>query len=478
MATHIINKFDFATICAGVLRLIEKPDLYQKYKKFLDSEFFFYGDTSKNARSLRKLIDLLKEIDTDRSGEYAGGRARGLSIQNVDSCIHHFLPDSELKISVIELFSYMRRDDDLKAKAADIECFRVFTDYLKTLRIAKHAAPMFKEYQEGKADDAAAYLSNMLSEINAIKDPSVYSFDPERNYEDVMVGKDLGYIQDILNLGCAHIDSELGGFETQTLNVFISTPNGGKSTMCHHIIVQCFKAKKKVHVTCVEDRPKSFLSKLTAAWTGIEVRRLRKEFNNLTTQEKEQIQELKKLMKLYLKVDFVYGQNVDLIHRSKLEYDLECKVNGWTVPVVDVIDYTGHIAGRSDGDKMYEKMRTAYAARKDFALANNKIAFDFAQVNREGSKRMKGNEVLTMADLAGSFDIAQVCDNIISINRDLLDRMSHKAILHICKARDGDVGGSFQVGTKFHIAQYDMDDCTWINAEKDYVKSMLADKAI
>ena len=464
--THIVNRFDFNTICAGIVRLIERPELYSKYKKFLDSEFFFYGDTSRNAKSLRKLIDVIKEINVERGAD--------ISFSGIDSYIPVCLQNNELTEAVRELFNRMRNDDDIKMKAADPNSFRSFTDYLKTLRIAKHAAPMFKEYQDGRADEAAGHLTNMLAEINEIKDPAVYSFDPTENYEDVMVGKDLGYIQDTLSLGCEQIDSVLGGFETQTLNVFISTPNGGKSTMCHHLITQCFRAKKKVHVTCVEDRPKSFLAKLTAAWTGIEVRRLRKEFLTLTTSEKEQIGRLKLLMKEFLKVDFVYGQSVELIQKAKLEYDLECKVKGIPVPVVDIIDYTGHIAGRCAGDKMYEKMRTAYGARKDFALSNNKISFDFAQVNREGTKRMKGNEVLTMGDLAGSFDIAQVCDNIISINRDLLDTMSHKAILHICKSRDGEVGGSFKVGTKFHIAQYDMNDCEWINADKDYVRSIMA----
>jgi replicative DNA helicase len=285
-----------------------------------------------------------------------------------------------------------------------------------------------------------------------------------------MLGKDVGYIQELLYLDCEPLDNAIGGFETQTLNVFISMPNGGKSTMCHHIIKRCFEAQKRVHVTCVEDRPKSFLCKLTACITGIPVSRLRKEFRSLTTDELTQVRRVKELMAKYLKVDFVYGQGVDLIHKTKLEYDLECKVKNIAAPVVDIIDYTGHIAGRSVGDKMYEKMRAAYGARKDFALANNKIAFDFAQVNREGTKRANGDDNLTMADLAGSFDISQVCDNIISINRNMLDRSDHKATLYVAKARDGEAGGIFKVGTKYHVAQYDMASCSWENAPQDYVR--------
>lgn len=465
MAQHVINKFDYNTICAGVLRMIQKPELFRRYKKFTeDTEFFFYNDISKPAKSLRNLISQLLSMDSE-------GKTGDLSIESFDSFLA-LMPEGEARDDVRNLYARMRVDDIVKAKAADDGCFRNFLDYLKTLRIAKHATPMFQEYQAGNADKASEHMANALAEINEIKDPAVYNFDPVKNYEDVMLGKDVGYIQEVLYLGCEPLDNAIGGFETQTLNVFISMPNGGKSTMCHHIIKRCFEQRKKVHVTCVEDRPKSFLCKLTACITGIPVSRLRKEYRSLTSSELADIERVKKLMAEYLKVDFVYGQGVDMIHKAKLEYDLECKVKGNPAPVVDIIDYTGHIAGQSYGDKMYEKMRTAYGARKDFVLANNKIGFDFAQVNREGTRRANGDDSLTMADLAGSFDIAQVCDNIISINRNMVDRTEHKATLYVAKARDGEAGGIFRITTKYHIAQYDMNNAEWANASQDHVNDL------
>lgn len=469
MAQHIINRFDFNTICGGVLRLIERPDLYQKYKPFLDHEYFFYNDISAHVKALKKLLQILKSMD----GEHKTGE---MTVESVDSYLAYGLREGQVDIDTKALFARMRSEDGIKNKANDPACFKIFLDYLKVLQIAKHSGKMFQEYQAGKVDEAAKHMANALAEINSIQDPNVYTFDPIENYDDVMIGKDIGYIQDSLPLGCIHLDAALGGFETQTLNVFTSPPNGGKSAMCHHLIAQCFRHRKRIHVTCVEDRPRSFLCKLTAAWTGIEVRRLRNEYRNLTADEKLKVEQVQQLMKAYLKVDFVYGQSVEMIQKTKLDFDLECKVKGIPAPVVDIIDYTGHIAGRTLGDKMYEKLRTAYGSRKDFALANNKICFDFAQINREGSKRgPRGDELLTMSDLAGSFDIAQVCDNIISINRNMLDRSDHKATLHVCKARDGEAGGSFQVGTKFHLAQYDMADCTWVNPPSDYVRNLQAE---
>src|SRR5690606_15820435 len=106
-------------------------------------------------------------------------------------------------------------------------------------------------------------------------------------------------------------------------------------------------------------------------------------------------------------------------------------------PLINICDYTGHIAESSSGDKTYEKMRNAFAERKNYALIHNKICFDFAQVNREGSKNQYIDKILTHNDLAGSFNLAQVCDNIISLNRTQQDRIDYTSQLHVCKARDG-----------------------------------------
>jgi hypothetical protein len=185
---------------------------------------------------------------------------------------------------------------------------------------------------------------------------------------------------------------------------------------------------------------------------------VRKETDSLTDHERALIAQAKKDLQDWVRVDFVYGQGVDSIHKMKQEYDMFCMSRGIPVPIVDIVDYTGHIARLSPGDKMYEQLRNAYASRKDYMLSAGKIGFDFAQVNREGNKRLNEEKPLTMADLAGSYDLSQVCDNIISINRSDLLRESNQALLHVTKSRDGQVGDSYTVKTRFDIARYDMED--------------------
>jgi hypothetical protein len=458
------NRFDQNTILGGVKRLILKPELLHKYKKSIHPKNFFETDTSQFAKGLRLILDLLLKHIGDKEA---------LTYRSVQALIHLEYID-EKRADAMHVYGLMEVPSVTEA-SKDASCFELFTKYLQITAIARNAPDLLKEYNAGRPEDAAKFLSTMLAEVNEVKHPDETDFNMD-DFDDILGGKKDH--QDVVPflLGCEHIDGAMGGFERQTLNVFFSTTNGGKSTMGHHLITRCIQMGKYVHITCVEDRPRSFLCKITSALTGINATRLRKQYHTLTTSELQLIEVAKKQISKYVKVDFVYGQGVEFVQRLKLEYDMECKAKDKPVPEVDIIDYTGHISRHSVGEKGHEKMRHAYGVRKDFALANNKICFDFAQVNREGMKNINGksqhkeSSVLTMADLAGSFDVSQVCDSMISINRSDEDRLNYTATLHIAKSRDGEAGGIFRVGTRFDIARYIMSDCVWENAPQELFK--------
>jgi hypothetical protein len=223
----------------------------------------------------------------------------------------------------------------------------------------------------------------------------------------------------------------------------------------------CIKQKKTAHVTIVEDRPKSFARRLIASITGIPIRRLKNEFHMLTSEENALIAAAKKAIDEYIRVDFIYGESVDAIQKRKLDYDAERKMKGLEPYLVDVMDYTGHIAHLSTGDKKYDQIHRAYSSRKDFALKREKIMFDFAQINREGLKRLEDeSHFLTHADLAGGFDMSAVCDTIISINRTSKQRDVNKATLYVCKGRDESAGAKIEVVTDFARARWHMETAT------------------
>jgi hypothetical protein len=209
----------------------------------------------------------------------------------------------------------------------------------------------------------------------------------------------------------------------------------------------------------VEDRPKSFARRLIASLTGIEMRKLKLGPAQLTDEELGKVEIARQKMNRFIQVDFVYGESVDSIQKRKLDYDEERRRRGLPPYLVDLIDYTQHVSGRSPGQKKYEQIHAAYSSRKDFALKHDKIVFDFAQINREGLHRLEDeSKPLTHADLAGGFDMSAVCDVIISINRTQQQKLSHAATLFVCKGRDSASAITTHVKTDFGRARWYMED--------------------
>lgn len=463
---HIIDKFQFQTICAGVFKLIKEPALYRKYKKYLSPELFFQHSLDEEHSAFRKFIGHLNSLaDTDGCEKF--------TFEWIHETLHSRLSDSKDAIALRTLYPSWLQGEDIQKRVNDENIFLSFIDYLKAIRIAQMSVPFARDFQSGKIKEAVNSMQEALIDINDMGKPDTEEFDPSDIF-DMFSKIDTNQYKK-LYLGNSLIDKHIGGFEPQTLNYFISVTGGGKSMMCHHLIRQCVAAQKIVHVSIVEDRHKSFSYRVVSAITGIPVARLKNEFGLLTKEETNLVRSAVEAMKLYVRVEFIYGQSVDVIHKSVLDKDLECKVRGMRECDVHIVDYTGHIAHLSAGDKQFEKMRRAYGARKDFALANSKICFDFAQVNREGDKRRQADQMLSPSDLAGSYDLAQIGDNIISINRSPADMSDNTAKLFICKARDGQAGGIFKINVEFDKARYNMNSATWTNGGENALVGALVD---
>jgi hypothetical protein len=477
VSKHIVNRFDFDVIIAGFLRIVDEPGLYSKYKKMLESRLFFYNDISPRPRAFRKLIDwFLAMMETGKVKE------TDVSLTAFGDYISSYPPESDQNKEAIDLFRSYSTNPDIIHRMKDKGSFDLFRDYLRLIRFIKYSNEMFSEYQEGNTDKAASLMQKTLEDLALLKDGIEIEYNVEKDFDNIIFQRRAADNVKTLYSGNVPLDNVIGGFEQSTLNLFISVTNGGKSMMGHHLVSQAIKQKMRVHLSCVEDRKESWFRKIAANLSGIPISVL-KEFTDPrmnrtpTTQEKASLLEAKELIKKYVHVDFIYGQSVEAIHKRKREYDLECIANEWTIPVVDIVDYTGHIATRSSGDKMYEQLRNAYGQRKDYALSSGKICFDFAQVNRAGAKAVTDSgQRLNTADLAGSYDLAQVCDNIISINRGDLEFETSTCVLKVAKARDGKVGDEFQVKIDFSCARFLMDhpQTIWLTGNQKDMESVRA----
>jgi len=448
------HRFHFNTICAGVLRIIQKPAEFSKLYPFLEHKLFFQEDDSEQANHLRSVLEASKLYYEENTKNIQSMNLK--SIQNRILALH---TDKDKGQSINGQLQYWMQDADIKSRMEHDNTFDTLVNYLKATQFAKESQELYKNYQSGKIPEAIKIMENIVGKLNKIGEALSDDIDltPEGVWKFLESNKGQSKIvSDRLFLGDnTAIDKALGGFEKQTLNVFIAPTGGGKSVMCHHLLRRAISQEMRVHLFCVEDRYKSFLYKFLAAQTGIDMKRI-KLMDDLQEQEKNILKKAIQNMHKYLKVQFIYGHSVDTVHQLSLEYDTECRSKGQEVPVIHIIDYTGHIASFSRGDKTHEKMRNAYASRKDFALKHNKICFDFAQINRDGNKRLREDHLITHADLAGAYDLSQVCDNIISINRNNSDIQNQTATLHISKARDGETG-KFLVKTEFGKSRYNME---------------------
>lgn len=460
---HITNRFEFQTICAGILRLIKEPSLFRKYHKYLSPEHFFSYSIDDEHGAFRLLISHLRSLYEDGDGDK-------FSFNYIQETLHSRLSDSKSAILLRNLFPAWKVNEDILSRVNDDKMFEVFIDYLKAVRIAQMSAPFSDMFQSGKIGEAINCMQLALTDVSDMAKSEKQEFDPSSLFKsfsevDINAHKKL-----FLHNGISVIDDHVGGFDAGTLNYFIGYTGGGKSQMCHHLIRKCLESQKYVHVSVVEDREKSFAYRVVAALTGIPIRRLMKEFNLLTQNELKAFNNAIQQMKTYLRVDFIYNQSVDVVHKAVLDKDMECELRGLPKSEVHIVDYTGHISRFSPGERDHTKMRNAYGARKDFALQHSKICFDFAQVNREGHKKKEdkkrdGNALLTLSDLAGSYDIAQVGDNIISINRTDEDISNNTAQLYLCKTRDGRSGSVFRIKSDFETARYDFDSLVWSNGD-------------
>lgn len=453
---NIMNRFEFESVVAGVLNLIHNPQNIDRFVKYIDPDYFYPNDANIEAKTLRAVLRII-------IAECRSGNKESITYEVVLNELGLKNGENQIGDKYKEVFAKWRGQTSIWNKVQDSGILEIFSKYLKISQIAKISKDFSEKYQKGDIENAAKVMQETITNVQSIDKPISDSFEGDDLLNFLQTQEDRFDSMALSLAPC--FDDYIGKFQPQTLNLIIAVTNGGKSSFAHHILRKCIEQKKHVYIACTEDRKASFVYRITAALTGIPMKTL-KEINKIgmTSEQEAKIKKAAKDMQEYLKVEFIYGQTVDMIHKLALDYDMERTIQKKPVPNVHIVDYTGHIAQGSFGEKTFEKMRNAYAARKDFALKHNKICFDFAQVNRLGNKGMKEDKILDQSDLAGSYDLAQVCDNIISLNRNSLDITDGRMKFHVCKARDGEVGYTFSVKSNLSCARFDMDDFRWEKA--------------
>lgn len=445
-----MSKFSPKNLQAVIVRLIKEPFLIEKFYDSLHPEDFILGQQDIRKQALGRMIEVLLTYYKEQSLDT-------LNVTSFQARLNSYA-DSEVNDETRRQFTEMLADSELMEISANDGVLEVFMEIMQRNMVLRWFSDFKRQFANNDMKNAISHGREFFEKLEQVKVKDEGDFD----YREVDTLFDSEKFDPTLCLatGLSELDIELcGGFEPATLSVFAAGPGGGKSVCGSHMVQNCVKQKKYVYVTIVEDRKKTFLPRVLSGLCNISIKRLKAEFNQLTSEESERFNKAVQLMKKYVKLDFLYDSTVAEVHQRKLQWIKYCKLHGLPVPTVDIVDYSGHIACTSAGDKAHEKYLAAYATRKNFCLKHNLIGIDFAQINREGSKKMTGDDIITKNDLASSFDLARVCDNIFTINRNDEQKLKNKAIIYVAKIRDGGTidGNKFEVDTAFDFGRYGME---------------------
>jgi len=436
-------KFSHKNLQAIIMRLIREPFLIEKFFANLHSEDFVNGQQDIKKQALGRLVDVLLSYY----------RENNLDRLNIDS-FHARLQlyaDGEVNDEARNQFDEMLADNEILDSSKNDGILEVFLELIQRNMTQRWFADFKVQFARNEMSSAIVKGREFFEKLELVKIKDEVDFDYAEINELFSEQSDP---TKSLATGLPDIDNSLcGGMEPSTLTIWVAISGGGKSMTTSHCVQACIRQQKYAHVTVVEDRKKTFLPRVLSGLCGIPAKRLRKEFNTLTPEEKKQFDHAVACMKKFIKIDFLYDTSVSEVHQRKLAWRRYCQLHNLPLPEVDILDYSGHIACTANGDKTHEKYLAAYTARKNYCLKYGVIGIDFAQVNRAGAQKV--DDVITMADLASSFDLARVCDNIFTINRNDEQKQKNEAVIYIGKIRDGDISGNkYAVETDFDYGRY------------------------
>lgn len=467
------------TLLSILRRLIDEPTLLLRFQGHLHRESFTLGDNSPSDQALNRMFQLLTEgfKRHKNSIQFNMGTFSQIIKQELDE-----QEDSEVNEKISKFHKLVEGvglvSDSQKAAFKEIHAAAsndtILNEMLNRIKLfefhhwhEKQLKQLIKKGDINTAMNAMHVLTEDLKDLE-LHTSKPFDFDNLEKLIDQSVTQDHGDMKNYMQFGLKEIDDELvGGFYRQTLNGFMAVSGGGKSQMCTHLIAQCVRQKLRVHVVSVEEEDRLFATRLVAAVSGVESKSILHGVKGLSPKDKIEYDKAVEAIKKYVILEFIYDKGLEEIHRIKRECfegisrrQQEAKYSGGISTeeevVVDIVDYSGHLAGQASGDKMHEKMLEVYKMRKNFALKHKLIAFDFIQPNRDGTKKENDSGVLRSTDIAGGFDMIRVFDNLISINRGPRDIETKSARLYVDKSRSGDLKGkTWQVNTEFNKGRFD-----------------------
>jgi hypothetical protein len=434
-------KFDAPFLKAVLTRFILEPSHVVKYREHLRASHFKHGDEHGALEAIARL--------------WFGKVLSGATEANFDS-LYAWLqmqPNGELREHTLDLFDYLRADKSNLSRAKSDDLFDTFLHWLKALVFLNEHAKVQEAFNTGDKDSAYDILEGALGKIKSIALDTIECSD---------WGKSLEFLQSEAVKTCNKFEfgiedfDKAGGFEEQTLNLFVGGTNSGKSQISIHLMAECVKQGKYGYFVFVEDRRLTITRRILSNLTNIPIDDLKNP--SLTVDQKKLIKDAEAKIAKFVVAEYMYGVTPDFVLERTREIMAQRKANGQPDLEIMCLDYLQHIAQFAPGEKAYEKLANAMARYKDFALKHRLTVFTHQQVNRSGVQEQNKDNLITLGELSTSFNAAFVCDCIISLNRSPEQKERQEAVFYVLKGREGAAERRYQVKTNFACAQYLMSD--------------------
>ena len=219
---------------------------------------------------------------------------------------------------------------------------------------------------------------------------------------------------------------EDNGYGRQELHLFAALPSIGKSFALDHMAKVAVIQKKKVVLYTLEMSEAKVASRLDASFSGVNIRELR-EHREVVRSKVEQAG--RKFGESLIIKEFPAG----ICRVSDLRAHLHSlKMLGF-VPEVVIVDYVNILATGRSREGRHRDLGQVYVDLRGLAQQLNLWLFTAAQSNRGGYDA----ELLTMKNLAESFEGAATADTVVTLNRTDEEARREGMRLYLAKDRNG-----------------------------------------